>query len=395
MRSEVKQLIIYDIGENETVFLRLYFLSLFDLTGQKDLVNARILRQSLDVRAHHLDAVKKGVQSDEFRNVNGGKEMADVLRVDKVVPHIVEVRAELCAAENTAENVDEQGNAVALMPADRKHGALLALGGVCGGTTVRRDGPALGDRLAELGGKDYLAHGDNAQRDVQQQRGAIATRCGDRQRIGAHIGAVASGRSNIRRSIADAEADHTGLCRHFGIMTGHAEVIGMLSCDHAAARLAGFFDAALHCAHTGHYTHMGTMGWETLQLLKEDGAIMEKTVLCHTNKMKDINYFIKLLDTGANLCFEGADRPMWATDTECAENILRLVEMGYQKQLLLSMDAGRNVWQKGYMKRQGKIVNGISYLLTDFVPLMRKVGVSDEAIMDMLVHNPARVLSLS
>ena len=69
--------------------------------------------------------------------------------------------------------------------------------------------------------------------------------------------------------------------------------------------------------------------------------------------------------------------------------------MGYQKQLLLSMDAGRNVWQKGYMKRQGKIVNGISYLLTDFVPLMRKVGVSDEAIMDMLVHNPARVLSLS
>ena len=47
------------------------------------------------------------------------------------------------------------------------------------------------------------------------------------------------------------------------------------------------------------------------------------------------------------------------------------------------------------MKRQGKIVNGISYLLTDFVPLMRKVGVSDEAIMDMLVHNPARVLSLS
>lgn len=118
---------------------------------------------------------------------------------------------------------------------------------------------------------------------------------------------------------------------------------------------------------------------------------------CRLNSFEwdPINYFIKLLDTGANLCFEGADRPMWATDTECAENILRLVEMGYQKQLLLSMDAGRNVWQKGYMKRQGKIVNGISYLLTDFVPLMRKVGVSDEAIMDMLVHNPARVLSLS
>lgn len=142
------------------------------------------------------------------------------------------------------------------------------------------------------------------------------------------------------------------------------------------------------------HTDMGTMGWETLRLLKENGADLEKTVLCHTNKINDINYHIKLMDTGACLCFEGADRPMWATDTECAQSILHLIERGYQKQLLLSMDAGRSVWQKGYMKRQGKLVNGISYLLTDFIPLMKKIGISDAAIKDMLVNNPARLLAL-
>ncbi|MBP3736133.1 MAG: phosphotriesterase [Lachnospiraceae bacterium] len=142
------------------------------------------------------------------------------------------------------------------------------------------------------------------------------------------------------------------------------------------------------------HTDMGTMGPETLKVLKDNGADMEKTVLCHTNKMKDTNYFLRMLDTGANLCFEGADRPMWATDTECAMNMLYLVERGYQKQILLSMDAGRNVWQKGYMKKEGKIVNGISYMLTDFVPLLRKVGVPEDALQDILVNNPARVLAI-
>ena len=142
------------------------------------------------------------------------------------------------------------------------------------------------------------------------------------------------------------------------------------------------------------HTDMGTMGPETLAILKENGADMEKTVLCHTNKMKDVNYFEKMLDTGANLSFEGPDRPMWASDTEVAEFILKLVEHGYQKQILLSMDAGRTIWHKNYMKKRGSIANGIAYLLTDFVPLLKKVGVPEAAVRDMLVNNPARILSI-
>ncbi|MGI5962689.1 MAG: phosphotriesterase family protein [Lawsonibacter sp.] len=143
------------------------------------------------------------------------------------------------------------------------------------------------------------------------------------------------------------------------------------------------------------HTEMGTMGLETLQFLKEHGANLEKVVLCHTNKMRDVYYYQRLLDMGACLAFEGADRPQWGSEQELANSILWLVERGYQKQILLSMDAGRNVWQAYYMKKRGYIAKGISYLLTDFVPLLETVGISKDAINDMLVKNPARVLAIS
>ncbi|SBV96964.1 conserved hypothetical protein [uncultured delta proteobacterium] len=142
------------------------------------------------------------------------------------------------------------------------------------------------------------------------------------------------------------------------------------------------------------HTDYGTMGVETIEILRQNGANIEKVVLCHTNKVNDRYYFKKMLDMGANLCFEGPDRPEWAPDIEVAENIRWLVEKGYGKQILLSMDAGRSTFQKGYMAEKGVVAHGISYMLTDFVPLMQEIGIAQNAIDDILMHNPARVLAM-
>lgn len=142
------------------------------------------------------------------------------------------------------------------------------------------------------------------------------------------------------------------------------------------------------------HTERGTMGYETATLLKEQGAILERCVLCHTQKVNDRYYFEKLLNTGVNLSFDGPDKPEWVSDIDLAENILWLVEHGYEKQLLLSMDAGRTTFQKGYMQEEGNIAKGISYLLTDFVPLLERIGVSKQAIDQMLIYNPARILAM-
>ena len=118
-------------------------------------------------------------------------------------------------------------------------------------------------------------------------------------------------------------------------------------------------------------------------------------MICHTNKINDRYYHKAMLDMGINLSFEGPDRYEWLTDVALAENICWLVEHGYGDQIVLSMDAGRNTMQKGYMAKEGKIAHGISYLLTKFVPLMKEVGISEKAIHQMLVVNPARILSIS
>lgn len=143
------------------------------------------------------------------------------------------------------------------------------------------------------------------------------------------------------------------------------------------------------------HTQMGTMGIETLKLLRENGADLSHVVLCHTQKNPDLSYLQRLLDMGTSLCFDGPDRPNLLPDDRLAELILKLIERGYQKQLVLGMDAGRASCQSGYMKEKGIEAKGIAYMLTDFAPLLEKTGVSRQAMEDILVGNPARLLSMA
>ena len=141
------------------------------------------------------------------------------------------------------------------------------------------------------------------------------------------------------------------------------------------------------------HTDFGTMGVEILRLIKDYGGDPEHTVLCHVQRNPDRYYYKMLLDQGLNLCFEEADKAQYRPDTEIAENILWLVEQGYGDQLLLGMDAGRVEGLAAYMEPKG-LANGLDYMLTRFVPLLRWTGMSDTALTKMLESNPARVFSI-
>jgi 5-phospho-D-xylono-1,4-lactonase len=136
------------------------------------------------------------------------------------------------------------------------------------------------------------------------------------------------------------------------------------------------------------HTQMGTMGREILKFLQQQGADIEHTVLCHIQRNPDKYYLESLLETGACICFDGLDR-----DVMVAELLTWLVEKGYKKQIVLAMDAGRYTYQKAYMAEKNSIANGIAYMLTDFVPLLRKIGVEQDVLDDILIHNAERVLA--
>jgi len=141
------------------------------------------------------------------------------------------------------------------------------------------------------------------------------------------------------------------------------------------------------------HTQQGTMALEVANHLKKFGADLTHTAICHVQKNPDKYYHRQVLSTGANICYDGPDRAKYFPDSFHAENIKWLVEQGFQKQILLSMDAGRASYQRAYMELKGKETLGVAYLLQRFVPLLREVGVAQDAIRDMLVHNPARVFS--
>ena len=141
------------------------------------------------------------------------------------------------------------------------------------------------------------------------------------------------------------------------------------------------------------HTDQGTMGPELLEIIRREGGAPEHTVLCHLQRNPDRFYYQMIADTGAYLCFDEPNKAAYRPDTEIAENILWLIEHGYGKQILLGMDGGRVEALAGYMAPKGR-ANGLDYLLTRFVPTLRKIGVSEAAIQDMLVSNAGEAFSI-
>jgi phosphotriesterase-related protein len=76
-------------------------------------------------------------------------------------------------------------------------------------------------------------------------------------------------------------------------------------------------------------------------------------------------------------------------DSTRVELIRGMIAAGYQKHITLGCDAGKQSYQKAYGAGAG-----IDYDLTVFVPRLREEGISEDAIEDMLVNNPARLFAI-
>lgn len=163
--------------------------------------------------------------------------------------------------------------------------------------------------------------------------------------------------------------------------------------EQKALKVAAITQKETGCAISMH-TDFGTMGVEILDVLKGCGADLEKVILCHMQRNPDRYYYEQILDTGAAICFDEPNKPQYRPDIAIAEDIKWLIEQGYQKQIVLGMDGGKKEALAAYMEPAG-LANGLEYLLTRYVPLLRKIGISDEAIDCMLVKNPSEVFAIN
>lgn len=119
------------------------------------------------------------------------------------------------------------------------------------------------------------------------------------------------------------------------------------------------------------------------------GVRPDRIMLGHVQKNPDPWYHKKLASRGVSFSYDGGYRVKYWPDSDRADLIKQLIAAGYQKQITLATDSGK----KSYLKAYGA-GTGIDYDLSVFVPRLREEGVSEEAIEDMLVNNPARLFAL-
>jgi 5-phospho-D-xylono-1,4-lactonase len=190
----------------------------------------------------------------------------------------------------------------------------------------------------------------------------------------------------ILRDFGKPGMDETGV--HPGVVKAATSLNGMTKEEEVSLHVA----ARVH-RETGvpvmNHTEAGTFGNEQLDILTSEGVSPQKITLCHLDRNMDFDYLISLAKRGCFLSFDQVGKTKYASDEARAVMLLSLIRAGYGKQLLIGGDYARlSYWQSF----NGSL--GPSYLLTNFVPLLQNVGLSQQEVNDILIYNPRRALTI-
>ncbi len=149
--------------------------------------------------------------------------------------------------------------------------------------------------------------------------------------------------------------------------------------------------AAAH-RHTGAplvtHTTAGTMGPEQIAYLGEHGVPPGRVCLSHMDRLQDFEVHAALARAGAYLGYDCAGKAKYGPDAARIALLRQMLDAGYGRQILLGNDLGRPSYWVSYGGGPG-----LDYVLTRFVPRMRESGIPQDAIDDLLIHNPRRFLS--
>lgn len=150
-----------------------------------------------------------------------------------------------------------------------------------------------------------------------------------------------------------------------------------------AAALAHRQTGLLVASHTAE----SQAAFESLEIAERTGMDLSRYVIVHANAIQDLTTLDALASRGAWLEYDGIhpDTADWHLTL-----VRRALERGYGGQILLSQDAG---WYE-VGQPLGGTVRPYTYLVGEFVPLLRRSGLGEEEIHRLLVENPRRALTI-
>jgi phosphotriesterase-related protein len=130
-----------------------------------------------------------------------------------------------------------------------------------------------------------------------------------------------------------------------------------------------------------------------LQILKENGANLEKVNICHVNGSP---YWEDIFKTGATIgmdCFGSTfnvDSELYIleTDLKRIRDLKRVLDAGYANKIIL----GNDVCMKMRLHKYGGW--GYDHILTNLVPYMKKEGISEEQLQILFCDAPQHFLDI-
>ncbi|MED1466874.1 phosphotriesterase-related protein [Bacillus salipaludis] len=135
------------------------------------------------------------------------------------------------------------------------------------------------------------------------------------------------------------------------------------------------------------HCEIGTMGKGQLEIFQRNDVNMNQISFGHQDLNTDIEEQLLLLQSGAFIQFDTVGKNSYRKDSDKVENLLVLLNQGYEDQLMLSCDITR----KSHLKANGG--HGYHHLFESFIPALLNRGVTNEIIEKMLIHNPRKFLA--
>ncbi|MEW2071614.1 aryldialkylphosphatase [Streptomyces sp. NPDC007346] len=176
-----------------------------------------------------------------------------------------------------------------------------------------------------------------------------------------------------------------------------AETVPLTGNELKSVRASGRASRVTGAPVTFHVGGVGEDKFRVLDILAEEGVAASNVVLGHAGDViADPAFGRRVLARGVFVEFDFLTSPgspwghlVLTSDHKVVRGVVELIERGHAHQILL----GHDVCQKIQLKKYGG--QGYDYIPRHFLPALRRLGVSEEAIRTIMVDNPARALAFA
>jgi phosphotriesterase-related protein len=144
------------------------------------------------------------------------------------------------------------------------------------------------------------------------------------------------------------------------------------------------------------HTQFTRFALEQVDLLEDAGADLDRVVIGHIgwgSGVDDFDLHERLVSRGVSIGLDCVGSPA-RSDEDYARITLDLVEAGYASQLVFSHDGV--ALSRGLLELFGPewLTGDFSIVTTRLVPILREKGIGEDHVNQMMVRNPARILTI-